>query len=194
MAKRYTVYGFETIPEISQGSDLSQIIFDAAEREGVGFRDNDLVIVSSKAAAKSMGRYVDLSTVRPSGRAMAIYRLTGKDARRVQLILEECKQVLGYFSTRRLARDEQFLHDYFGGAPSAEVLKRAEAVLLTEMSDGSLSTGAATDHSNMPSKDILCLLPRNPKRIADELRHSFESKSGCRLAVIISDSEVRMMR
>lgn len=190
MAKRCTVYGLETIPEISQGNDLSQIIFDAAEREGVGFRDNDLVIVSSKAAAKSIGRYVDLSTVRPSGRAMAIHRLTGKDARRVQLILEECKQVLGYFSTRRLARDEQLLHEYFGGAPSAEVLKQAEAVLLTEMSDGSLSTDAGTDHSNMPAKDILCLLPRNPKRIADELRHSLESRSGCRLAVIISDSKV----
>lgn len=194
MSASYQVLGLESIPEISGDSNLSRIISEAAEREGIGLRDNDVIVVSSKVCAKAGGRYVDLKNIRPSPRARAIHRLTGKDPRRVQVILEQCRRVVAYFSTRELAKDKRFLREYFGGAAAEDFLKSAEAILLTEMADGSLATDAGTDHSNMGDKDILCCLPEDPKAEAEKLRRSLEMRHDCRLAVILSDSEVRMMR
>lgn len=194
MAGKYSVYGLSSIPEVSAETDLAEVISRAAIEERVGVKENDLVVVSSKVSAKAEGRTVDLQHVRPSSRAQALGKLTGKDPRRVEVIMRESKSVIGYISTRRLAKDLEFIRGYFGSMEAVKLLNRAEAVLLTEMFDSSLASDAGTDLSNTAGEDTLCLLPADPHETARELRSRLEERHNCRVAVILSDSEVRLMR
>lgn len=194
MAASYEVHGLTTIPDLGSNMDLVAEIVAAADREKVGLQPGDLVVVSSKAAAKCQGRLRDLHDIRPTRKALAIHRLTGKDARWVQAVLEECESVVGYVSTRRLARDLRFLEEYFGGADASSVLENVEAVLLTRMADGSLATDAGTDRDNLPGRALVCMLPVDPAGTARTIREGLQETAGGALAVILSDTEVRTMR
>ncbi len=54
-ASRLEVLAVQGIPEISEGDDLGEVIV----RSGVGLRDGDVVVVTSKVVSKSEGRVVD---------------------------------------------------------------------------------------------------------------------------------------
>ncbi len=194
MAVECRIYGLTSIPEITTGADLTELISRAATTEGVGLQNGDIVVVSSKATAKAEGRVVDLGRITPSPKAVALGRLTGKDARRVEVILGEMKSLVGYIPLRKLTKDPEFIRHYFGSMDAVELLHKAEAVLLTEMPDGSLATDAGSDLSNTPGQDSLTLLPKDPVASARRLRAGLQERFGSRPAVIISDSEVRMLR
>jgi len=39
------IYGLTTLPELGPGDDLARLIVEAAEREGVGLVDGDVIVV-----------------------------------------------------------------------------------------------------------------------------------------------------
>ena len=131
------------IPEVQAGDDLAAIIATAAE-----IRNGDVVVVSQKVVSKAEGRTVALGAVRPSARARELAAALGKDARMVQVVLDE----------------------------STEVLRAERGVLITRTRHGLVCANAGVDQSNVPGDDVLCLLPLDPDGSARRLRASLGAR------------------
>jgi coenzyme F420-0:L-glutamate ligase/coenzyme F420-1:gamma-L-glutamate ligase len=167
MARGIQIIGLETLPEITEGCDLAQLLVAAAEAEGTPLADGDIVVVAQKIVSKAEGRVVNLAHVLPSEDAVTMGALTGKDPRFVEVILRESRKVL------------KVCHPY----------------LVTETHFGHICLNAGVDRSNVAgSPEICALLPRDPDASARALREQLEHQTGCRLAVIISDTYSRPHR
>jgi len=125
------------IPEVHAGDDLAAMIAEAIE-----IRHGDVVVLSQKIVSKSEGRVVALRDVQPSKRARELADTLGKDARTVQVVLDE----------------------------STEVLRAERGVLITRTRQGLVCANAGVDQSNVPGDDVVCLLPLDPDASARSIR------------------------
>ncbi len=89
------------IPLVEPSDDLAAILGKALVESEVGLHDGDVLVVAQKIVSKAEGRYVKLDDVKPSERAVEIARRTGKDERRVEVILSESDEIV---RTRAAAR------------------------------------------------------------------------------------------
>jgi coenzyme F420-0:L-glutamate ligase/coenzyme F420-1:gamma-L-glutamate ligase len=107
-----------------------------------------------------------LADVEPGERALALAAEHDKDARLVQVVLDE----------------------------SAELLRAEAGVLICVTRHGLVCANAGVDQSNATGKDELVLLPEDPDRSARELRERIGSLTGARPAVLVTDSFGRAWR
>jgi coenzyme F420-0:L-glutamate ligase / coenzyme F420-1:gamma-L-glutamate ligase len=152
------------IPMIAAGDDLAAIILAALKHSGCTPAAGDVLVVAQKIVSKAEGRMVDLRTVTPSPRAVALGKETQKDPRIVELILAE----------------------------STEVLRHRPGVLIVAHRLGIVLANAGIDRSNVGDENVL-LLPRDPDRSCAELRRAI-SAAGVDVAVVIIDSIGRAWR
>ena len=155
------------IPEIKPGDDLAAIIASALAAAGIGARAEDVLVVTQKVVSKAEGRVVDLSTVSPRPAAEAFAAQWGKDARQVELVLQESAEVL------RMAR---------GG------------LIISRTRHGFVCANAGVDLSNVGGGDVATLLPEDPDASARALRDRLGELARARPAVVISDSFGRPWR
>jgi len=149
---------------VRRGDDLAALI--AGALGGDQLRDGQLVAIAHKVVSKAEGALVELARVTPSERARQIAREQGKDARAVQVVLDECEQVL-----------------------------RAErGVLICRTHHGFVCANAGVDASNAPSPGTLVLLPRDPDASARRIRARLRELTGAAPAVLIGDSFGRTWR
>ncbi|MGC1358617.1 MAG: coenzyme F420-0:L-glutamate ligase [Xanthobacteraceae bacterium] len=157
------------IPLIEPGTDLVSLICDLTENQGPSLRDGDVVVVAQKIVSKAEERYVDLATVEPSERALALSKEVQKDPRLVEVILRE----------------------------SRRVLRHKPNVLIVEHRLGFVLANAGVDQSNVDpqcgAKPVL-LLPEDPDRSARLLREGLQARLGKNIATIINDSFGRAWR
>lgn len=159
------VVAIEGIPEVVSGDDIPELIADAARRSGVRVGSDDVVVVAQKIVSKAEGRAVDPAAVSPSDEAIELATTTKKDARLVQLILDE----------------------------SNEVLRATDGVLIVETHHGFVCANAGIDSSNVPGEDLL-LLPIDPDASARAIREGLKKRLDVNPAVIITDSFGRAWR
>ena len=69
------------LPEVLPGMDLARLLCDAAAAAGLGFEDDDVLVVAQKIVSKAEGRFVDLHSLQASPRAQELARRVGKDPR-----------------------------------------------------------------------------------------------------------------
>lgn len=136
-AATLSAYVVAGIPEVHAGDDLAAMIAEAIE---IG--RGDVVVLSQKIVSKSEGRVVALRDVQPSERARELADALGKDARAVQVVLDE----------------------------STEVLRAERGVLITRTRHGLVCANAGVDQSNVPGDDMVCLLPLDPDASARSIR------------------------
>jgi coenzyme F420-0:L-glutamate ligase / coenzyme F420-1:gamma-L-glutamate ligase len=157
------------IPLVEPGTDLVSLICDITENQGPALRDGDVLVVAQKIVSKAEGRYVDLATVEPSERALALSKKVQKDPRLVEVILRE----------------------------SREVLRHRPGVLIVEHRLGFVLANAGVDQSNVDprrgTKPVL-LLPEDPDESARLLHEGLRLRLGKNIAVIINDSLGRAWR
>jgi len=153
------------LPEIRKGEDLTARIVDAADKAGLEFEAGDILVVAQKIVSKAEGAVVELASVKVSSKARRIAREMKKDPRVVQLVLNESRRIL-----------------------------RKERVLIVETKHGFVCANAGIDHSNVPGKEVVTLLPRDPDRSAKNLAADLRKKTGKCLAVIVSDTFGRPWR
>jgi len=157
------------IPLVRPGDDLAALIIAACERSALAPADGDIVVVAQKVVSKAEGRYVDLAPVRPSTRAQELAAQVGKEARLVEVILQE----------------------------SRRVVRHRPGVLIVEHRLGFVMANAGVDHSNidphMGAEPVL-LLPRDPDASAAGLRDRLAAHFHKQLAVVITDSFGRAWR
>jgi coenzyme F420-0:L-glutamate ligase / coenzyme F420-1:gamma-L-glutamate ligase len=157
------------LPLIKAGDDLVEMIASSLKQNGVEPRAKDVLVVAQKIVSKAEGRMVDLATIKPSARAIALATEVDKDPRLVEVILSE----------------------------SVRVVRARRNVLIVEHRLGFIMANAGVDQSNVGPADgaqRALLLPEHPDRSAETLRRGLAAATGINLAVVINDSFGRAWR
>ena len=176
-----TLTSLQHIPFIRHGDNLADIIVDALQKNHIALEDNDILVIAQKIVSKAEGRTVNLADITPSRRASELAGKTGKDARLIELILQE----------------------------SREVLRTRAGTIIVEHKLGFVCANAGIDHSNVSSPlpegeaaegvgvkaaEWVLLLPADPDRSAEIIRQSIQSETGKRVGILIIDSHGRAWR
>jgi len=169
MPNQLTIVGLRGVPIVQPGDDLAAMMIAACEKTGVALTDGDVVVVAQKIVSKSEGRFVEVASVTPSERAIALAAETQKEPRFVEIVLSE---------SRRIVRHRPNL-------------------IVAEHRLGFVMANAGIDHSNVgpdDGKERVLLLPLDPDASALALQQRLAQRTKKRVAVIISDSFGRPWR
>lgn len=151
-----------------EGDDLATLIAPHV-------RDGDVVVIAQKVVSKAEGRIVRLADVDPGPEAIRLAEKLDKDARIVQVVLDE----------------------------SVSVIRASHGVLITETPHGFICANAGVDLSNAAGDDVAVLLPVDPDASARRVRAAIaatrstlsrSSRPDVDLGVIVSDSFGRAWR
>jgi coenzyme F420-0:L-glutamate ligase/coenzyme F420-1:gamma-L-glutamate ligase len=159
------IIGVKGFPEIRAGDDLTALLFEALEKNGLCLEEGDAIVFTSKVIAKSEGRVVDLSEVKVGNEAARIAAETGKDPRIVQLILNE----------------------------TIEIVRIAGNNIIVETKHGFVCANAGVDESNVEAGRAV-LLPEDPQGSVSRFRKEIEERCGKEVSVLTSDSFGRAFR
>jgi coenzyme F420-0:L-glutamate ligase/coenzyme F420-1:gamma-L-glutamate ligase len=161
------------LPLVGPGDDVPALVARALGAAGLAVGDGDVVVVTSKLLSRAEGRFVLLSKVEPSARAIELANEIGKDPRAVELILRE----------------------------SSAVSRRAPGVLVVRHRLGFVVANAGIDQSNAvppgakaDSGPWALLLPEAPDASAAAIRAQIERETGAKIGVVITDSFGRPFR
>jgi coenzyme F420-0:L-glutamate ligase/coenzyme F420-1:gamma-L-glutamate ligase len=125
------------------------------------------VAVCQKIVSKSENRFVELDTVEPGAHARELAQTCGKDARFVEVVLQQ----------------------------STHVVRCAKDVLIVRHRLGFVVANAGVDQSNIEGAGSrVLLLPEDPDSSAARLRGAIANRLGVRVGVIITDSFGRAWR
>ena len=91
---KLTITALEGVPQLRPGDDLPAVLIAALERGALAPRQRDILVVTQKVVSKAEGRYLDLSSIKPSPKARELAALTGKDPHLVEAILSQSAEVL----------------------------------------------------------------------------------------------------
>jgi coenzyme F420-0:L-glutamate ligase / coenzyme F420-1:gamma-L-glutamate ligase len=168
--------GLSGIPEVRAGDDLAALIAAAIATGTVAaddsghvprpLEDNQIVVIAHKVVSKAEGAVVHLEDVQPSERALQLADEQGRDARAVQVVLDQ----------------------------SSEIVRAANGVIISRTHHGFLCANAGVDASNSASSEILITLPVDPDGSARALRARLRELTGVAPAVLITDSFGRAWR
>ncbi len=166
-----TLTPLQNIPLIRRDDNLADIVVNALQENNIVLQDNDIFVFAQKIISKAEGRAVNLATITPSARAKELAKQTDKDARVVELILQE----------------------------SSEVLRTRVGAIIVEHKLGFVCANAGIDHSNVAgvgdsAEEWVLLLPAEPDRSAEKMRAEVKSKTGKRVGILIIDSHGRAWR
>jgi len=169
--KRLILTPLSGIPLIRHGDNLAEIVVHALEVNKLTLEDDDILVFAQKVVSKAEGCTVNLASITPSPQAKELAEKTEKDARLVELILRE----------------------------SREILRTRPGTIIVEHRLGFVCANAGIDHSNVAgtgdsAEEWVLLLPANPDRSAHLLQQEIETKTGRRLGVLIIDSHGRAWR
>ena len=131
------------LPLVKAGDDLASLLAKAMAGE-LAPRVGDVLVLAQKIVSKAEGRMVDLASVTPSPRAIALAAEVLKDPRLVELILSE----------------------------SVRIVRSRPNVLIVEHRLGFVMANAGIDQSNVAPQDGVeraLLLPRDPDASAAAL-------------------------
>ncbi len=166
------LHAVEGLPRVQAGDDLAALIVAGLQAQGLALRDGDILVLAQKIVSKSEGRCVDLATVQPSARALELAAATGKDARMVELILQE----------------------------STRIVRQRPGLLIVEHRRGFVMANAGIDQSNVEHGEgaergeRALLLPEDPDASAERLRTQLRQRTGAEVGVVINDSFGRPWR
>jgi len=169
MTREVTLTALSGIKQVGPGDDVGAIAVAALRENGLIPKDGDVLVVAQKIVSKAEGRYVDISTVRPSERAIALAAEVDKDPRFVEVVLSE----------------------------STRVVRHRPGLLIVEHCLGFVMANAGIDHSNVAPQDggeRVLLLPKDPDGSATALRQHLMEIFGVGIGVIVSDSFGRPWR
>ena len=157
------------LPMVKAGDDLAALLAEGYARGNITPRPGDVLALAQKIVSKAEGRMVELASVTPSPRAVALAAEVQKDPRLVELILSE----------------------------SVRVVRSRPNVLIVEHRLGFVMANAGIDQSNVAAVDGVeraLLLPKDPDGSAARIRDALGARLGAAPAVIITDSFGRAWR
>jgi coenzyme F420-0:L-glutamate ligase/coenzyme F420-1:gamma-L-glutamate ligase len=133
---RLEAFALAGLPEVHPGDDLAALL---AEHD---YEPADVLVIAHKVVSKAEGALRRLAEVTPTPRARELARVHGKDARHVQVVLDE----------------------------SQAILRAERGVLVCRTRHGFVCANAGVDASNAPAEGVVVTLPRDPDASARALR------------------------
>ena len=166
-----TLTSLQHIPIIRHGDNLADIVVRALEENNILLEEKDILVIAQKIVSKAEGRAVNLAKVTPSQQAMELATKTEKDARLVELILQE----------------------------SNEIVRIRTGTIIVEHKLGFVCANAGIDHSNVAgmgdsTEEWVLLLPAEPDHSAEQLRQEIGVRTGKQVGILIIDSHGRAWR
>lgn len=158
------------VPELHPGDDLHTILVDAITSSVGQLQHGDVVVVTHKVVSKAEGALVDLNSVEPTAFASKWADAWGKDARQVEVVLQQAKRIV----------------------------RMHNGLIVAETEHGFICANAGVDASNA-DHDSVVLLPKDPDASAVAIRSAliqeyFADQADAKLGVIITDSFGRPWR
>ena len=146
---------------------LDLIILESICQAHENLYDRDIIVIAQKIISKSEGRIVNLNLINPSNKSMQLARKNCKDARIIEMILSESK----------------------------EVIREDRGVIIVETRQGFVCANAGIDQSNVEDSDNhVVLLPIDADESARKIRHSIKKQTTKNVAVVITDTFGRPFR
>ncbi|MDE1770407.1 MAG: coenzyme F420-0:L-glutamate ligase [Thaumarchaeota archaeon] len=149
--------------DVTPRDDLVELLLDT--KTGRRLKDGDILVFTQKIISKNEGRKIDLSKVKPTLFATGIASAYSKDARIIQLILDETKRII----------------------------RMKNGIIISETHHGLVCANAGIDESNIEA-GFATLLPKDADKSALKLKRRIKTKTGKNVAVIISDTFGRPFR
>jgi coenzyme F420-0:L-glutamate ligase/coenzyme F420-1:gamma-L-glutamate ligase len=166
-AAELSIAALAGVPLVRLGDNIADLILHGLARSGLALQRSDVLVIAQKIVSKAEGRQVDLRTVTPSARALALAAEVDKDARLVELILQE----------------------------STEVVRYRKGVLVVAHRCGTVLANAGIDASNVVGDDNhVLLLPEDCDRSCRDIRARLAARTGVEAGVLIIDSLGRAWR
>ena len=154
------------LPEIVLGDDLGVLISQQLSANGTVIADGDLVVVAQKVVSKAEGAVQLISEQVPGAEALELAETLGKDARIVQIVLDQSKRVV----------------------------RAVPGVLIVETVHGFICANAGVDQSNIELDGVVTILPLDSDSSAREIRDRLRELTGCEVGVLVSDTFNRPWR
>lgn len=150
---------------------IAEMIASLIVIHGLQVDDGDVFIIAQKIISKAEGRKRKLGDVTPTKEAEKLSDITGKDARLVELVLNE----------------------------SNKVIRAMKNTLIVEHKNGFICANAGIDHSNLTKSetdnvDEVLLLPADPDKSARKIQTTLEKCFHKKVGVLIIDSHGRAWR
>ena len=161
----------QNIPLIRQNDSLADILLKSLQETKIELCNDDIIVIAQKIVSKAEGRMKNIAEIVPSSRALELAEKTQKDARVVELMLQE----------------------------SNEVLRTRVGAIVVEHRLGFVCANAGIDHSNVAGlgnekEEYVLLLPENPDESARRIRDVIRQKTRINIGVMIIDSHGRAWR
>ena len=170
MSTELRIIPIQGIGSIHPGDDLGVTIYEALHSQNLKFEQGDILVVTQKIVSKAEGRIINLEDVQPSPFACSIAEQSQKDARHVEVVLQESKRIV------RMDR----------------------GVIIAETRQGFICANAGVDESNVNGAQALTLLPVDSDASAQALKERLQDLTGekqpVEIAIIISDTWGRPWR
>ncbi len=162
------VIPLEGLPMVQAGDDLAAFLLSTIKQSGLELVDGDILCLAQKIVSKAEGRQIRLDSVTASERAVELGKITDKDPRMVQLVLDE----------------------------STVILRTRPGALIVRHKLGFVGANAGIDQSNVDHSagESALLLPVDPDASAMRLRTAVRAATGKTCGVIITDSHNRPWR
>ena len=178
------------LPEIKPGSDLAKLIVNTAKESGIGIKNGDIIVVTSKALLKALGATYRLKEVKPSLAARLIARITGKNPVEVELILRAAVDVVAVVDVKglmgghidRISADKE---------AALKLVNEVPSLIVVTTRQGLMALDGGVDYSNLPEGHAIANT-LNFDEEADKLRRKIEALTGARVAVILTDTEFNL--
>jgi coenzyme F420-0:L-glutamate ligase/coenzyme F420-1:gamma-L-glutamate ligase len=157
--------GIKNFPLIEENDNLSEIIYDCLKDNDIKLQDNDVLVLAETVVSKAEGNIIKVDDVEVTEEAEKMSKVSKKDARLCQIILDN----------------------------SNDVLRCQEGLIITESKHGFVCANSCIDNSNC-REGYVTPLPINPDKSARIIKEYLDEKCGCDVAVIISDTQGRAWR
>ncbi len=143
---------------------LFDTIVESIKKNGESIKNNDILAISGKFVAMSQGAMIRLDDIKPSKEADDIAAIYSMDSRIVQIVLNEADAILGGI----------------------------EGFLLA-VKDGVIAPNAGIDKSNI-MRGYVITHPKEPFKVAKELRLRFRERYGINVGIVLTDSRLMPSR
>ena len=139
-------------------------LFDSLVASGLKFKDDDIIVISSKFVSMSEGALLRLGEIKVSKEAQIIATRYKMDPKIAEITLRESDYILG-------------------GIPG----------FLLSIRDGMIAPNAGIDKSNVPPGFVI-LYPNDAFKTAENLRSKFLLEYKIRVGIVIADSRLMPTR
>jgi coenzyme F420-0:L-glutamate ligase/coenzyme F420-1:gamma-L-glutamate ligase len=156
----------EGVPMVLPGNDLAALLIEAIDKQKVGVKSGDVLVVCQKVVSRAEGRVRKLSEVEPSAEALEFANMHDKDPAVVELALLE----------------------------ASEILRKKDGHLITRTGPGFVAANSGVDCSNQAAEGDATLLPEDSDKSALGLMSRLAAHYQAQVGVIISDTFGRAWR